>query len=446
MKEVSQKCFVFDLQSLVFEGSLAEQLQSVSQLVNQSVCQSVSQSVSQSNEPIRKSLGVPQEKVEEKEEDSFHGWLEGALRERKGMPMVCNWHARKPSSFNDGCGLCSPGRWPPARSNFQSGTAKEFLDPLSNLVKQFTHQYIGDTQRTFFALALGKMTQAPFSEQALQDLRERWFAMLPDLKRPDRFRKANPFFSGPWLKLHDWLEKRMRTSWTRERTIIAKEGWWAFSIRSRVPLVFRPKIKARQYDDSGFKALNDNYSSAKEHAEQIEVQFQEEEKMSLFPLSLKEARKRFRMRVASLGAIPKGDGRVRVIFDAAHFVQINNEIGAQDRLEFPGPEASAALMDVTLEAGHRLMIPVAADIALAHRRFKHREEDVGLLGCRVEEEGPIWFEGVGTFGVACAAYHFRQVGVTHGQVIGDAFAGAGPCFPTSLCRRPEDGGCRGSEV
>ena len=47
LKEVSQKCFVFDLQSLVFEGSLAEQLQSVSQLVNQSVCQSVSHSLSQ---------------------------------------------------------------------------------------------------------------------------------------------------------------------------------------------------------------------------------------------------------------------------------------------------------------------------------------------------------------------------------------------------------------
>ena len=30
LKEISQKCFVFDLQSFVFEGSLAEQLQSVS--------------------------------------------------------------------------------------------------------------------------------------------------------------------------------------------------------------------------------------------------------------------------------------------------------------------------------------------------------------------------------------------------------------------------------
>ena len=106
----------------------------------------------------------------------------------------------------------------------------------------------------------------------------------------------------------------------------------------RVPLVFRPKVKTRQYDDSDFKALNDNYSSAKEHAEQIEVQFQEEEKLGfMFPLSLKEAKRRFgeRLRVASLGAIPKGDGRVRVIFDATHFVQINNEIGIQVRKLVP---------------------------------------------------------------------------------------------------------------
>ena len=134
----------------------------------------------------------------------------------------------------------------------------------------------------------------------------------------------------------------------------------------------------------------------------------------MFPLSEKEARRRYGdlLRVASLGAIPKDDERVRVIFDATHFVQVNNGITIQDRLEFPGPEASATVMEEeTLDAGYRLMVAVAADIALAHRRFKHREEDVGLLGCRVDEEGPIWFNRVGTFGVACAAYHFARQAV-----------------------------------
>lgn len=188
----------------------------------------------------------------------------------------------------------------------------------------------------------------------------------------------------------------------------------------RVPLVFRLKIKERRYDESDFKAENSNYESAKEHSQQIGVQFQEEEKMGfMFPLTEKEARRRYgeRLRVASLGAIPKDDERVRVIFDATHFVQINNSITIQDRLEFPGPEASATVMEETLEAGHQLMIAVAADIALAHRRFKHREEDIGLLGCRVEEDGPIWFNKVGTFGVACAAYHFARLASLLGRLV-----------------------------
>ena len=78
----------------------------------------------------------------------------------------------------------------------------------------------------------------------------------------------------------------------------------------RVPLVFRPKVKERKYDESEFRAENVNYESAKEHSQQIGVQFQEEEKLGfMFPLSELEARRRFgdRMRIASLGAIPKDD-------------------------------------------------------------------------------------------------------------------------------------------
>eukprot|EP00435_Cladocopium_sp_Y103_P006405 s3783_g2.t1 len=74
-------------------------------------------------------------------------------------------------------------------------------------------------------------------------------------------------------------------------------------------------------------------------------------------------------------------------------------------------------MDATLSEGFRLMIAVAADIALAHRRFKHRAEDIGLLGCRVEPDGPVWFNKVGTFGVACAAYHFARLASLVGRLV-----------------------------
>ena len=59
---------------------------------------------------------------------------------------------------------------------------------------------------------------------------------------------------------------------------------------------------------------------------------------------------------------------------------------------------------------------MAADIAKAHWRFLHCEEDHGYLGCRVQPEGPIWINRVGTFGVACAAYHFASLAGIVGRV------------------------------
>ena len=50
---------------------------------------------------------------------------------------------------------------------------------------------------------------------------------------------------------------------------------------------------------------------------------------------------------------------------------------------------------------------LAADVAKAHRRVK--PEDHGYLGCRAREDGPIWLNRVGTFGMACAAYHFARL-------------------------------------
>ena len=370
--------------------------------------------------------GAPQTQTQggqigEREEDSFHGKLQGALLEHQGMPMVCDWHARAPSSFNDGCGLCSPGRWPPCRRNFQKGKERHFIQQLAGLIQEFTHKVIPDTRRAFFALALGKLTAAPFQEEQMEALRRRWFQLLPSPAQAAKIPEGQPFY------LHA-IAQTARLMGEEDADILDTgpdnycDGRMVGYEHTfpRVPLVFRPKLKERKYDESEFRAENSNYGSAKEHSQQIEVQFQEEEKLGfMFPLSEKEARRRYgdRLRVASLGAIPKDDERVRVIFDATHFVQVNNGITIQDRLEFPGPEASATVMEETLDAGFRLMVAVAADIALAHRRFKHREEDVGLLGCRVDEEGPIWFNRVGTFGVACAAYHFARLASLLGRLV-----------------------------
>ena len=60
LKEVSHKSFVFDLQSFIFEGILAQKLQSVSQSVSQLVSESANQSVAQSvNQSDKQSVSQP---------------------------------------------------------------------------------------------------------------------------------------------------------------------------------------------------------------------------------------------------------------------------------------------------------------------------------------------------------------------------------------------------
>ena len=132
---------------------------------------------------------------------------------------------------------------------------------------------------------------------------------------------------------------------------------------------------------------------------------------SWYPLSEKEARRRFgdTLRVASLGAIIKDDGSVRALFDGTHSVKLNNMITIADKLEFPTPSNVARAMEVQLEDGNHLLVGIAADIAKAHRRYKHAPEDHGYLGCRARPDGPVWINRVGTFGVACAAYHFARL-------------------------------------
>ena len=53
---------------------------------------------------------------------------------------------------------------------------------------------------------------------------------------------------------------------------------------------------------------------------------------------------------------------------------------------------------------------VVGDISNSHRRFKHREEELGFLGCQIDEAIDIvYVNKVGTFGVCCASYWWTRI-------------------------------------
>ncbi|CAE6970985.1 unnamed protein product [Symbiodinium sp. CCMP2592] len=343
----------------------------------------------------------------------FHGYMEAARSYNYGDALTVSWRGLH-QSMCDGCGLNSPGRWRPgSRGLGLPWEASDLAQRIHGLLLRFVSENIGDTKKAFFRLALGKMTSAPFSPESMEHLRDEWFRLLPDSKAASKVAEGQPFYlealsqTSRLLGDEDWgILTRDPESYASGRKVGVDSPF------PRVPLVFRPKKKWRNYDDSPYQAINANYSSATLVPDQLEAQFEEEEALGMiFPLSEAEARKRFgdKLHVASLGAIMKDDGTVRTIFDGTHSVKLNNRIRIDDHLEFPGPSCVGRAMEEMEDEDYHLLIGLAADVAKGHRRFKHRSEDHGYLGCRAREDGPIWFNRVGTFGMACAAYHFARL-------------------------------------
>ena len=259
------------------------------------------------------------------------------------------------------------------------------------------------------------VTESPFSEEALNKLREEWFILLggnPLLREKTAHQPFFLFALAATLEQMGDEDTAALTQTPGDNYVTGRKVGVGEPI-APTPLVFRPRRKMRKYDESEFLPIADNYPSAEEAKEIILRQFQEEEKLGwMYPLSESEAKRRFgqRLRVASLAAIPKDEQTVRVLFDGTHSVQVNNEISISDRLEFPCPSELAQVMEHCQQQSYGVVLSIAADIMKAHRRFLHCEEDHGLLGCKADStSSTVWINRVGTFGVACAALHFGRL-------------------------------------
>ena len=82
-----------------------------------------------------------------------------------GPPLVCRPDPAK-ASFNDGFGLCSPGRWrPQARNRTASARELEHCENIQTILRQVVHDEIPDVRRMSFKLASGQVREPPFSAE-----------------------------------------------------------------------------------------------------------------------------------------------------------------------------------------------------------------------------------------------------------------------------------------
>ena len=341
-----------------------------------------------------------------------------------GPPLKASFSG-KCSHFVDGFGRCSPGRWTPhARGATWSKSARELSDKLRAMLDRFCCSNLVDLARASFMLATGKMKASPFSAEAIQKLREEWANLLPSPQDALKVPPFQPFF------LHA-LSQTMRILEDPDWEILdsSRGGNFAEGVpvghRSPltwVPQVFGHPIKSPSYDETSLQLSMENYRSGPEAAQILQAQYQEEEQEGrMFPLSMAEAQRRYQgpdLRIAAQGILEKPGGGYRIIHDATHGVNVNNQITICNRLENPGPREISTIMKVSEEAQERVIFGITGDIAKAHRRFVHSEQDWGVLACKTCTASPtVWLNRTGTFGVASASYWWSRLAGLLGRLV-----------------------------
>ena len=373
------------------------------------------------------------EPTSSEEEDGFRRPLLKDHQGGSGEPIYTDVGGRS-KPFQDGCGLCSPGRWHPSKRNPPSA----FGVKLRGIIDEFIEQEIADPPRMVMAMALGQVTSSPFKECAMADLRERWFKLLPDPLGAKAIREFQPFYlSAIAQSLRECgdPDSRVFDCAAQNYTRGAPVGG-ADSRLPRTPAVFPRKVRWRHYHDGELIPEMLNYATAVETGDFLEREFQAESDLGMmYQCSLREARLKFgsRLRISAQGAVEKGGGDEltwRIVHDATHGTKVNHEVKPRDQLVVPGAGEAITAMTMAAVEHPGVHMSLLLDIKKAHRRFVHLPEDHGLLACRSNssiaegsdsqvqsDEQLIWVNRCGTFGVSSAAHWWGRLAAGIGRLV-----------------------------
>ena len=319
----------------------------------------------------------------------------------------------------DGGGLCSPGRWP---------AAARCLPPKGDKVRQFLQQGVEDLLRGgplsaaqhCLSVALGKFTHDPWAESTAK-LKTSFRQMVQDegfVIQEMVWRKGQEI-DFPLLKSLAHLLEDPDADSMGEFITGVKLG--VDCDLHRTPEVWPPRSKWRlpEFDEADQMSLCENYPSAKDYKEALELDIEEQLALGwMEKMTLKEARSKFlEVAVAPLAVVEDKPGKTRVIHDASNYVLVNHRIRVQDAELCPTAlDVQAAVRnDPCLRPP---IIALVADVSKAHRRIPVVEEDWGYMACSAEPKPPadlldswnILINTVGTYGLGSMSWHWARIG------------------------------------
>ena len=342
-----------------------------------------------------------------------------------GPPMRAVW-AGKSRELNDGLGLCSPGRWLPKNRHYSSWNKSQ---ELATALLDLLHKELGEPARVCMKLACGKFLDSPFPAELVERGRDLWASTVAassvfSKEQLLEVAEYQPFLLkliGETLRLSGDPDWRIFYASKREN-FVEGASVGPGTIMPRTPAVFERKLKFKKYDESDYSADTSNYKSAAGPVMSavLEKQFGEEALLGMmFKTSLEDAKREFSdLRIAAQGAIQKGDDSWRVLHDATHHVQVNNQTAIRDQIRMPGAGDQRTIMQESAEHDEGVHFTLQFDVSKAHRRYLHKRRDWGLLGCRSNEDtSTLWLNRVGTFGFTCASYWWARLASAIGRMV-----------------------------
>lgn len=353
-----------------------------------------------------------EEKVEEEREepvDPFNPLVAGGIGPARG----CRWKGIT-VPFHDGGCLPSPGRWDLKKRKYPSGGGWEELrrKVRGRLVSRAGGE--AALERECFSMARGeagcKLVQ---DEGLLQEVRSDLASFCEEGDSSLEVAEGQPFR----LRLmRNLLEKAGDGDFDFLKE--AEEGLPLGVTRPlpRTPKAFEKQVEWALVNDPTVECAlsKGNYPSARDHEEHLRQHLEEEVKEGLV---VKMTEEEFESTygderaVAALAVLVEDEeaGKKRVIHDGSHDIRVNHRIRCLDKIRMPGGREKRYLL-MKYKESRDVVFSVIGDIGKAHRRFKYDKREHGFLACRVsEEDGFVYVNRVGTFGIASTPYWWSRI-------------------------------------
>jgi len=332
-----------------------------------------------------------------------------------GEPRVTS-SSGKVSSFHDGFGLNSPGRWDPNRRDLPDDTSWQSL--RTSLWSLLSENKGGPLNIQRLCFSMTKKAEDPLGEDLIHKCRRviaEWCSSQGSPWSPSELLDVASGQPFPLKLIHEILRLAQDADYEflRQAEIGLPVG--VLNPLPRTPAVYEEQTSWRLQDDplASVSCWASNYGSALEFQSHIREHFAEEVAEGLMEqVDRESATSRFgkHLSVAALAVlVDEVTDKKRIIHDGSNKVRVNHRIKSLDKIRMPGPKEKFALLK-SLEDHRDIAIAVLGDVSKAHRRFKHCVEELGYLACQISEDDPfIFINKVGTFGISSAAYWWGRI-------------------------------------